>query len=662
MATEPLFNLTNVGDFLILTNPDPYINVSNILGWEENINISQEANIKREFCWSIDQQTYSEWMSLDNNSNENLNRIRYDVYDKFWINFKITLLTEGLVSVSEIYLLVEHIDLPDKCNIPIPIAYAKEKGNKFYPIRFRPFSYNPYKQNPTIKLQKDLSLIANDLYGHEVAYFRATPDTKSRDVVYLEYSLYGYEEPKCIKILVPKNEFPDNKLNFTNWGVDFEIPFEVNIDKRYWEWVMGINTVPQKRDALYFPLINRMYKIDSSQLVKDFMQEGVFYKLSLVKWVESSNIKSEDKVKKLINDITLDIDKVFGEEILAEEESITNMQQTTDKTTHFDPSREYLYNNDFIVTEKLENFHTIISNHYYDMQKVFIDTGEYKTVIRYKENIKLLKNKNLTYTCWFKNPKSIKYLNKPIENIIIEDNTITIKFKYGLPKINIGQWLEITDKIELNWYLFGEVFYVDQDLAKREIKMIVPDYLLNNANNLLNNWKTRTTLEGKQIPRRNFLYVYKENNLYENKGLIIDVFKNNLIRIIINNNTYWFNILPTIIEEKWYGMVINISNQFNQLGVHLWNIKPNEERTTILNNVFTEIINNLPNIDVETNTKFEIKSSNLHLTNIRILSEPIEQEKQSQFLNQNIIKDSHLGIVIDNAIPQMKLPYMGQVK
>jgi len=68
MSVDPLFNLTGVGDFLILANPDPYIGVSNILGWDENITLSAGTQIQREFRWSIDQATYSEWIILANDS------------------------------------------------------------------------------------------------------------------------------------------------------------------------------------------------------------------------------------------------------------------------------------------------------------------------------------------------------------------------------------------------------------------------------------------------------------------------------------------------------------------------------------------------------------------------------------------------------------------
>jgi hypothetical protein len=578
------------------------------------------------------------------------------------------LLTEGLVTIHGIQLLVEQKLENDAGVVPIPIAYAREKGHKYYPLRIQPFSYNPYKQNPAIKLQKDLSYIVNSIHGHEITYFRVAPKTRTRDVIFLEWSMYEYDEPKCTKVLVPRNEFPDNKFNFTTWGADFEIPFEVHVDKRYWEWIHGRNTSPQKRDAIYFPLTNRMYRVDSSQLVKDFMQEGVYYKLSLVKWVDSSNIQKSDTVKNLLDDITLGIDKAFGEEIIAEEEKITNLQQTVDKTSNYDPIRMYINPNEFIVQETFANFHTTILQYHYDLFQLYQDLNQYTTAVKYKPTVDFPVNRNRTYTCWFREPVFTNFTIKKVNSVSVDNNIVTIRFKYGLPKIAVGQWLELTDTANSNWGIFGEVISIEPDRARFEVQMVVPDAILQIAQSSYPDWINKTTLEGKQIPKRNFLYGYvpitNVYNLYgvSGTGIMIDIFKNDILRVVLNNDTYWFPISPTILSNIWYGMVINMSNQFNQLGVHIWRTKPAAERTTLMTNTYTNIIDGLPNLDYSADVQYEIQSSCLNLSNIRLMNEPIELEKQTIFLNQNIIKDAHLGIIIDNAIPRLKLPYMGAVK
>jgi hypothetical protein len=56
------------------------------------------------------------------------------------------------------------------------------------------------------------------------------------------------------------------------------------------------------------------------------------------------------------------------------------------------------------------------------------------------------------------------------------------------------------------------------------------------------------------------------------------------------------------------------------------------------------------------NNSYKILGSPILLTNLRIFQNMIEKEKQSAILNQNVVGDSQLAIIIDNAKPILKLP------
>jgi hypothetical protein len=47
--------------------------------------------------------------------------------------------------------------------------------------------------------------------------------------------------------------------------------------------------------------------------------------------------------------------------------------------------------------------------------------------------------------------------------------------------------------------------------------------------------------------------------------------------------------------------------------------------------------------------------SPIDLTNIRIFELPIEEESHDAVLNQYVVRDTQLAILVDNAIPQLKL-------
>jgi hypothetical protein len=56
------------------------------------------------------------------------------------------------------------------------------------------------------------------------------------------------------------------------------------------------------------------------------------------------------------------------------------------------------------------------------------------------------------------------------------------------------------------------------------------------------------------------------------------------------------------------------------------------------------------------NNSYKVLGSPLFLTNLRIFEYMVEKEKQSALLNQNVVGDSQLAIVIDNAKPVLRLP------
>jgi hypothetical protein len=144
--------------------------------------------------------------------------------------------------------------------------------------------FQPYEVGSAIGISKELSFQTNRLFGHEVVYFKTEPDRDSGDFIFKEWTLFKTTARKCIKVVVPNNVFPDNKPSFTEFGVDFEIPFEIHVDHTYFQMMFGANSQPRKRDYLYFPLLNRMYEIQGSYLFRGFMMEPTYWKIQLTKF------------------------------------------------------------------------------------------------------------------------------------------------------------------------------------------------------------------------------------------------------------------------------------------------------------------------------------------------------------------------------------------
>ena len=75
--------------------------------------------------------------------------------------------------------------------------------------------------------------------------------------------------------------------------------------------------------------------------------------------------------------------------------------------------------------------------------------------------------------------------------------------------------------------------------------------------------------------------------------------------------------------------------------------------------IYEYIYNNIDINDVSHSYKYKVLASYLKMTNLRLMTTTIEPEKMVKFLNESIVSDSDQSLIIDNAIPRIKLPYVG---
>jgi hypothetical protein len=131
---------------------------------------------------------------------------------------------------------------------------------------------------------------------------------------------------------------------------------------------------------------------------------------------------------------------------------------------------------------------------------------------------------------------------------------------------------------------------------------------------------------------------------------------------------YFFSVpnnLPALTKDKWYGLFVNFSNVFKQLTLNVWRIQwdsaTNLPATTDLVIVLNKTVP-MTQGDRSSSISYFLKPSSMDLTNIRLFNKVAETDKQPLVLNQNIVKDAQLAIIIDNALPQSKNPYIGYTR
>lgn len=756
-STQVTYTLYTSGEYVVLANNEPYLNVKNITGVEECFKDSGVGTIlKKEFRYSVDGTTFSEFQEINT-----ANLAAIGSFEKVWFQFRFILLSGGPVTIMKagiIYIPVE-VDPFDGYIAP---DINDESQVYAFPVTYKSnFTWEPYKMNRAIRLYKDLNLMANTLFGHDTIYYRANPQTRSKDVVLMEYSLFEHDEGQCIKVVVPNNEFPDNKLNMGPFGVDFELPFEVQVDKDYFQKIFGDGTGPQKRDVIYIPRTGRIYEVSSSYLFRDFMNEPLYFKVSLIKWLPKTNAEQSETLNTL-ESFTMSAGKLFGKEIADEEIKVTDPQQFNVATTKEDPVRTYLDADLGVKEEKVLNYYTLISEFHYQLQSLASEP----TIQVPIDLTNLVKNK--TYYArfapesiqsdvqWYYSMKKMKYMgtsvdgkaiftysagNSQVESTyyssqifhtgslfflydteydgettltpIVPCDTVSSANHYGgrivqykgttcfttsedraysawfrftdntYPKITsaftydmytreivvtmgrdalvfVGDTVNFTRVSSSEFFIFGTVTEI---VSHNVFKVEVPQYILDFVQTAYGTWPSYTDIQIQRSTPRVFL-----DSMYNNKGIKIESIGLRHFRVTMNSEEHYFSVAnnqSSLVLNKWYGIFINFSNVFKQLTLNLWQIQwdsvTNLPATTELKLLYNKTVPMIRE-DRTSELNYSVSPSFMDLTNVRLFNKVAETDKQVLILNQNIVKDAQLAIIIDNALPQSKLPYIGYTR
>ena len=429
---ETLIDFTSIGNYRIISWSQPWKNVQSFNGWIIDTSGEDPPHIflYLEYRWSINGSNWSLWSQLTEASVQALS-ISPD--NPLWLEARMTATSDensspyyppgtSLSPPIELldfefdltYLTVDPRDLMG--NPPAPMC-SKELTN--YPIVFSDcnYTFRPYDINRAINLYQDLSKIVNNVFGHEVVYYSVQPQGRGKDVLLKEYTLFDVVDEKCVKVMVPNNTFPDAALTFDTYGLNFNQPFEIHIDRKYFESIFGKASQPRKRDIIFFPLTNRIYQIDSMYVFRDVNNYPVYFKIQLVKYEIKKNTSFVNPAAETeLLDYTVNTQKLFGEEIENQEIELTKPQQyaVTSQRRLEDPIRSYISKELPIIEYDLNNNWTIVFNNYYDLDKLFIDSQNAvdpaspalldfeRDAVRWKSDPVLTATEERSFMCWFR--------------------------------------------------------------------------------------------------------------------------------------------------------------------------------------------------------------------------------------------------------------------
>lgn len=645
--------LSLIGDYAVISQT--INNLNNIQSYEivEDIDYDNydATIIKREIRWSFDQETWSSWIELNLTNIEGIN-----VSDQTVIYFqaRYTLIAGEPVTIKSINpYIVTQPDNPLETAVQPP-TNAYTVGNSRGTAFLNDFYFDPYAVNLGVELQRKLSYNINKIFGHMGAYIRVTPQMRSLDVILKEYGIYqSSKDYKCIKLLVPSNQFPDSKMNFNPFNIDYEEPFLVHIDKRYFESFFGKGVGPQKRDIIYLPITNRLYEVASSYPHRDFMYKDLYYIVSLVKYADKANVLKDEDLLSDLDELSNKTSELFDSALNQEIEKITNEQQFTIATKRTDKVRDYIDPNLLIEERDLLNYHTLVSHYRYDLSASPINSdGSIRTMVDYLVPVEWNTNAERALTCWFllRNPTTI------LRNVIqIEEYDpeyiITTNADIGA---SVGDTVTFS-KTNSNFSFFGKVI---EKISNTKVRIIIGSEISNNLNSNFPDWPYST---GIQV-RRNYPKIFIDG-LNSNKGVRVENHEGKFFVVTIGTKVYNFVLPNKLANDTWYCLVFNYSSKYEQLSLTIlkrrWNPNTNMPTTTEMDVIYESVVNNIEIENVSHPYKYKLPASSMKLTNLRLMSVTIEPEKMVKFLNESIVSDSDQSLIIDNAIPRIKLPYVG---
>jgi len=721
---ETVIEFSAIGNYRIISWSEPFQNVEQFTGWTIDTSGEDPPHIYLylEYRWSINGSNWSLWTAL---TQQSISALNLSSNNSFWVEVRLTAVSDensspyyppGTSLSPAIILLDFELNLQYTtvdprslmANPPAPLC-SKELTN--YPIVFSDcdFTFKPYDINRSINMYQDLSKIVNNVFGHEVVYYSVQPQGRGKDIVLKEYNIFNVVDEKCVKVMVPNNQFPDAALTFESWGLNFQQPFEIHIDRKYFEGIFGKGSQPRKRDIIYFPLTNRIYQIDSMFVFRDVNNYPVYFKIQLTKYEVKKNTTFLDpEAESALLDYTVNTKDLFGEEVKNEEIELTKPQQyvVTSQRRLEDPIRSYINKDLPIIEYDLNNNWTIVFNNYYDLDKIFIDAEAQidpsspllleveRDAVRWKADPILTADEERSFMCWFRTrnyldrsklvPKPASKLNISIDSIGTNEITYTT---YPIPhKLYMGEnpngFVSIlADGTRSGGFELIEV--VDQ--FRFTIKDGGAAAPVTTAGWKMQKAQARTLFDGYYNGQGILIdFIWSGSNPVtsptDNKYLETGSF-----RIKVNDlevsSPFGSGIPSTIGEyipttDDWYGFVFNFSNIFRQYSLKVWRLTydPDNPATQtsdlslvhsldgITNQVYTFDIPPVIEENYDSpfygtnNYSYKTRSCPLWATNYRFFKQMVEEEKQSTMLNQNIVGDSQLAIIIDNAKPVLKLP------
>lgn len=537
-------------------------------------------------------------------------------------------------------------------------------GNNSY-IYNENFSYNPYNLGNLGNLQNDLSMMANQIWGHNIEYIKVNPLEKGKDFIYHEWNLYGAtpNDVKCLKVLILNNEFQNtNGFLFNQFGVNFTDNIEAHIDHQYFQKIYGSDKTPQQYDIIYIPIVNRMYEISGTVPVKNVSQKLQYWKLTLTKYEKRSNILLDTDTKTKIDEKALGLEDLFNPISDVETENIAIEKQTQYNKLENENIRNFVNTKLGITTDNINSYFNLVSDSQYNLNSLY--SKDRTLAVTYSQQFEISQNlgASLSFVA------SLYTIKTNSVNVTLEDHTENFKLTLSTGLFSPDTY---TENLILTLYNRSG----NSKLVKGYVKVLsvsndktylVVEKLNEFENNLISLMSITTRrdviLTGlNTYDRRTKIRSFVVDNL--NQRFSVSILDNFAVLVEYFGEEYLFLMSQKFEYDNYYSFVVSMNSKFKTLGVYVYEFN-NMDADNILIDFYKGskvFVNNTKT----SNGLLSLVGSPIKLTNIRVFSDPLDVDLHSNYLTKKLVNNDSNLIIYDNceSVDRMNTyDYKGRLK
>ena len=128
----------------------------------------------------------------------------------------------------------------------------------------------------------------SEMYGFTVIWFHTSPKATNHTLV--NHFLKDVVSIKRININLLNNEIPQDRSVYTEWDIQLEGEFVTNVVDSLFKQAFGETEIPLQKDFMFFPLMNKMYRVSSVQPKNGFMGKVGWWEVFFTKFEDDASI------------------------------------------------------------------------------------------------------------------------------------------------------------------------------------------------------------------------------------------------------------------------------------------------------------------------------------------------------------------------------------